>query len=123
MAVKGVGIGFFLKSRLGEDEARARAALDRDAAAADSRVVLTPNDRASMTGWRMLAECVLKRDMLFVHHDVPRQGFGRPGVDIICATCEETYPCQQPRIALAVYSDHPQYEPEWRTHDPDTRAY
>lgn len=121
MAVKGVGIEFFLESRIGEDEARARAAFARDGAA-DSRVALTPNDRVSMTGWRMLAECVLKRDMLFVHHDVPQEGSGRARVDIICATCEETYPCQQLRIALAVYSDHPQYEPEWRPHDPDTRA-
>ena len=90
MAVKGVGIEFFLESRIGEDEARARAVFDRDGAA-DSRVALTPNDRVSMTGWRMLAECVLKRDMLFVHHDVPQEGSGRARVDIVCATCEETY--------------------------------
>jgi hypothetical protein len=119
MGVKRVGTEVFLQARIEEDEARARAALDGHGAA-DSRVELTPDDRVSMTGWRMRAECALKRDMLFVHHEVPQESVDR--VEFICATCEEPYPCQQLRIALAVYADHPQYQADWRPHDPDTRA-
>ena len=68
----------------------------------------------------MLAECALKRDMLFVHHDVPHDE--DHGVAIVCAVCEEPYPRQQLRIATAAYGDHPHYRPEWRPREPDTRA-
>jgi hypothetical protein len=60
------------------------------------------------------------RDMLFCHPDVPSE---EPGaLAIVCATCQEPYPCQSLRIAAAVYREHPRYRPEWRPDDPDTRA-
>jgi hypothetical protein len=109
----------FLESRIRDDERLAREGV-AGTALEDSRLALTDEDRVSATGWRMLSEVALKRDMLFCHHDVPAEDLGT--LAIVCATCREPYPCQSLRIAAAVYRDHPRYRPEWRPDDPDTRA-
>ena len=109
----------FLEHRIAEDEQMAREAM-ATLPVQDSRLSLTGDHRVSATGWRTLAEAALKRDMMFTHHDIPHQD-GR-SLTIQCATCDEPYPCQQLRIALAVYADHPRYDPTWKPHDPDTRA-
>lgn len=109
----------FLEHRIAEDEQLAREAM-RTLPVEDSRLSLTGDHRVTATGWRTLGEAALKRDMLFTHHDIPHgladrsQSSARP--------CQEPYPCQQLRIALAVYADHPRYDPAWKPHDPDTRA-
>lgn len=109
----------FLESRIKEDEHLAREGVARTALE-DSRLAMTDEGRVSATGWRMLSDVALKRDMLFCHHDVPSE---EPGtLAIVCATCQEPYPCQSLRIAAAVYREHPRYRPAWRTDDPDTRA-
>jgi hypothetical protein len=109
----------FLEQRIVDDEQHARAAMER-LPAEDSRLMETGHSRVSATGWRVLAEAALKREMLFGHHDVPRED-GHSLV-IECAACQEPYPCQSLRITAAVYSDHPRYNPAWRPFNPDTRA-
>jgi hypothetical protein len=109
----------FLESRIEDDERLAREGMARTDLA-DSRLVMTDDGRLSASGWRVLSEVALMRDMLFCHYDVPSE---EPGaLAIVCATCQEPYPCQSLRIAAAVYRDHPRYRPEWRPDDPDTRA-
>lgn len=109
----------FLESRVEDDERLAREGVARTAVE-DSRLALTADGRVSATGWRILSEVALKREMLFCHDDAPSPILGTPR--IVCVTCEEPYPCQSLRIAAAIYSDHPRYRPEWRPDDPDTRA-
>jgi hypothetical protein len=114
-----VDLNQFLEQRIAEDEVRATAAM-KQLPVADSRLAVTNDHRVSATGWRVLAEAALKRDMLFTHHDVPRED--RRTFAIVCATCDEPYPCQPLRIALAIYSDHPRYDRAWAPFDPDTRG-
>lgn len=109
----------FLTSRIEDDERLAEAAVAK-LALQDSRLALTDDGRVSATGWRMLSETALKREMLFSHHDEPRDD--GPTMTIVCVTCQEPFPCQSLRIAAAVYSDHPNYEPHWLPDEPDTRA-
>lgn len=101
----------FIEARVDEDERRAREAMER-VPMEDSRLSLTGDGLVGATGWRVLAEAALKREMLFAHDDVPVRR--DRSVEIECFTCKEPYPCQSLRIAAAVYSDHPRYNPEWK---------
>lgn len=101
----------FMEARVDEDERRAKEAMGR-APLEDSRLGLTSEGLVGATGWRVLAEAALKREILFAHHDVPARH--DRSVEIECFTCKEPYPCQTLRIAAAVYSDHPRYNPEWK---------
>jgi hypothetical protein len=109
----------FLESRIEDDERLAREAM-ATTDLEDSRLALTDDGRVTATGWRMLSEVELKREMLLCHDDDLSEAPGRP--TIVCVTCREPYPCQSLRIAAAVYSDHPRYLHEWRPHDPDPRT-
>lgn len=109
----------FLTARVDEDERLARGGLARTALE-DSRLAVNDDGRLSVTGWRMLSEVALKREMLFCHDQGPSEDPG--ALAIVCVTCQERFPCQSLRIAAAVYSDHPRYQPEWRPHEPDTRT-
>ncbi|MEW2351458.1 DUF6221 family protein [Streptomyces sp. NPDC006684] len=120
----------FLRERLDEDAAVARAA---------SPGPWRPGVRSGLTavegdGWtvcnadnldaahitrhdpvRTLAEVEAKRALLELHHEVedPQE------MQDFCATCDVTgkypeYPCQTLRLLALPYADHPDYREEWR---------
>lgn len=85
----------FLAARLDEDEARARRG--------------SPD--AWLLGSRTLREVEAKRDILRRH--------GPAGDPVSCLWCSEDYrpypwPCPDVRSIAAVWSDHPDYRPEWK---------
>ncbi|KQZ90529.1 hypothetical protein ASD62_15815 [Phycicoccus sp. Root563] len=111
----------FFEERILQDEAIAKAAIAA-APLQDSRLTAHADGRVAMTGWRLLAEASLKREVLFTHDDyVPTSADRRPPI-VECVTCQKPYPCQTLRIAVAVYADHPSYHPGWRPIEPETRA-
>ncbi|KQZ87422.1 hypothetical protein ASD62_17710 [Phycicoccus sp. Root563] len=117
----GIGIDEFLEKRVRDDERLGREALAK-MPTEDSRLLEASDGRVSATGWRILRDAALKREMIFSHDDyLELPADGRPPV-VECVTCRELYPCQSLRIAVAVYADHPTYNPAWRPFEPDTRA-
>jgi Family of unknown function (DUF6221) len=84
-----------------------------------SRMVRAAKPRAK----RQLREVEAKRAILAVH--APREGGDGAGAEIqVCQTCSwdggagdvegDPYPCETLRFLAAVYSDHPDYQEEWK---------
>lgn len=64
---------------------------------------------------RIFAECAAKRSLVEMHRNMPS-----PFEDGLCAMCAETganaqaYPCDTIKALAVVYSDHPDYQDEWK---------
>ena len=128
----------FLRARLDEDEAAAKAAAKTTAAQwrPDGHWVLYehPDDSTQAVALnedfdrepiahiarhdpaRVLAEVAAKRAILARHHPQDHALHGR-----LCAWCSSTsvslyqkWPCPDARDLAAVYASHPDYRPEWK---------
>ncbi|GAB3083392.1 hypothetical protein GCM10027080_35890 [Pedococcus soli] len=87
----------FLERRIEQDEEIAWLTIEQ-VAVQDSRLTVTSDGRAGMTGRRLLAEAAMKRDLFDIHGDylpLPEEGRGSL---LHCVTCKELYPCQSLRI-------------------------
>ena len=114
----------FLLARIADDERFARDALARASIydAGHLRWNWLRTDGESST-WeptnhspeRVIAECEAKRALLIDHAVYDGDGLGR------CGACADAYVavpwdglCDVAQILASVYSDHPDYMPEWR---------
>ena len=116
----------FLLARIAEDEALAKT--DGDWAAAHS--IGCGHDQAEMgsgfcqCSWpaRMQAECMAKRRIVELHKPVEPEpchcgeehGPKMTPACITCGTAQDLGLCDTIRALLAIYADHPDYDPEWR---------
>ena len=125
------GIAAFLRARLDEDEALIRRNSDGHGLAdgfPDYRTYVDGDTRAAddyiehFGPVRMLREVEVKREILEWHYrGLPPEG-APEGLEI-CAGEEgdgdtwqmaTPWPCPQIRALAAVWSDHPDYRPEWK---------
>lgn len=128
----------FLRARLDEDEAVARAAEpgpwstngyeivtradDRDLADVYGGGGSTPDHIARHDPARVLAEVEAKRRIIEMHETEPAipevycdHGTHSPGKPAMCAACGyEEAPCPTLRLLAIPYADHPDYRQEWR---------
>ncbi|WP_432091049.1 DUF6221 family protein [Streptomyces sp. NRRL F-5630] len=121
------GLIAFLRARLDEDEAAARAAKPGPWSADGGAVYgIHPTDGvvdysesaahiARHDPARVLAEVEVKRALLELHHEVedPQE------MQDFCAACDVTgtypeYPCRTLRLLALPYSSHPGYDESWR---------
>jgi hypothetical protein len=58
---------------------------------------------------RVLREVEAKRALLALHRPNQVVGIGRA-----CTYCGYLWPCPEARITVSVWSDHPDYRPEWK---------
>ena len=130
----------FLLARIAEDEAVARAAVDKDGRwhvdrshplyesvvqgdihiydegghTAEQAAHIARHDPA-----RVLAECAAKRAIVDRHRrdpDVQRMIYGDIYPCTECGDADDSpmeWPCPTMRILAAVYADHPDYQSEW----------
>jgi Family of unknown function (DUF6221) len=131
-------IAEFIRARLDEDEAAARAAAGRapgpwvgafkqvtsEPSSAEISIVATTewsDTSHHIERWepaRALREVAAKRAILAIHEPLPSV-YGEPPV---CGACwpqprpgtHPLWPCSTVRPLAAVYSDHPDYRAEWK---------
>lgn len=109
-----MGIVEFLEARIAEDEARA----DAIHSLATERYGGVPVYRnVSGSPARILREVAAKRELLELHYD----GNPGPGDVHYCGTCHDYYmhqaedwPCETVRVLASAFSDHPDFDEEWR---------
>jgi hypothetical protein len=119
----------FLLSHIAEDEAVAREAIAMREAVhyADPKTATRPD--YDFQAWpdigvpavivgpeRVLRECEAKRQVIGRHK--PEAFFDAPD-DSFCGHCQEggnrgLFPCPDLRTLATIYSDHPDFDPEWR---------
>jgi hypothetical protein len=114
----------FLAARLTEDEETAKAVLPEDwsdiawAGVGPSAVAfVTDFDPA-----RVLREVGAKRAVLALHHMDSDEYTDADGIEraaFICHECDnfgssDNWPCRTLRQLVSVYSDHPDYQAEWK---------
>jgi hypothetical protein len=67
---------------------------------------------------RVLADCAAKRAILAEHEPYDTED---GGVGIVCSSCaggggfNTDWPCRTVLVVAAVYADHPDYQPEWKS--------
>lgn len=91
----------FLLARIAEDEADALRAVDGNGVMA---VFASGGRKRHLDRWspsRVLAECGAKRDVIQIAVLPDHQSFSSPWVDALV-------------VMASVYSDHPDYRPEWK---------
>lgn len=130
----------FLRARLDEDQEAARRCAPGPWALVgeprETRVVSCPTGVAVALGWlrdaehiashdpaRVLADVAAKRAILDLHKP-ERVWTGSKYEDGKCTTCllwesqgysrYEDFPCPTLRALVAMYADHPDYDPAWR---------
>lgn len=115
-----MGIVEFLEARIAEDEADARAADEGRLltwSKNDHMVIVDSGFIQTFTPSRVLREVAAKRELLELHYD------GNPGPGDIhyCGTCHDYYmhqaedwPCETVRVLASAFSDHPDFNEEWR---------
>jgi hypothetical protein len=97
----------FLLARIAEDEAIAT----RYPAGDHTRWPLEwirdehQEDALEISTARVLAECAVKREL--IDHD---------GTEDYCHACERPGPCYIRVLIASLYSDHPDYQPNWTDH-------
>lgn len=99
----------FLRTRLDEDEAAARAWLPFGNPDEAARNHIARHDPA-----RVLAEVEAKRRILYEHRD---DGYGDClgcGMNALEEMCREIDDCPTLLALAAVYATHPDYQAEWR---------
>jgi Family of unknown function (DUF6221) len=108
----------FLAARLDEDEAAAKAVRpDQDYADSEHQERWSPG--------RVLREVAAKRAILTEHRPVPSR-FIESSTCALCtvrtmkASTPVRWPCETMRALAAVYSDHPDYNNEWKVQDGET---
>ncbi|WP_261949508.1 DUF6221 family protein [Rhodococcus sp. T9N] len=113
-----MGIVEFLEARIAEDEAVAKMALHyprhfhEGGITAEQTLYMARHNPA-----RALREVVAKRELLELHYD-DNPG---PGDVHYCGTCHDYYkhdaedwPCETARVLASAFSDHPDFNEEWR---------
>lgn len=106
----------FLLARIAEDEAAALAIHDIDDCPAADQVYRG----TCHCGWpaRVLAECDAKRRIIALHPQAVSMMTTIHGLvpQTWCDGCDRPadVPCQELRILVSVYADHPDYRQEWR---------
>ena len=100
-----MGLAEFLTARLDEDKAGAEDIHSRDCD------TMTPPGFPCDCGYpaRVLREVDAKRKILALHEPNDVTGPGRA-----CRWCGHLWPCDEVRILVAVWSDHPDYDPAWK---------
>jgi Family of unknown function (DUF6221) len=134
----------FLTARLDDDQAWADGVIERQAElgwtseddAWDERGAMGIAEWSAMrAAKRVLREVAAKRAILAIHEPVPFWGNNPPPpsqqtTDNIKAwycecqaqdgVIEGEWPCETVRALAAVYSDHPDYDNEWKVQDGET---
>lgn len=127
----------FLRARLDEDERVARSTKqnglswqnfemdgelrdDRNAGTVASVIPETREHIARHDPARVLREVEAKRRILDVHAPEPLSEYVRKSYCEVCqcyadGIVEGAYPCATVALLASMYSDHPDYRPEWRT--------
>jgi uncharacterized protein DUF6221 len=119
----------FLNARIGEDEAGAARLAEHLArgGAFSSSGPMSGNSVTINTAWlpdRVLREVAAKRVIMAAHgpDELNRFGSVQSPLCLVCITDREGYeelweadkwPCLPLRALAAVYSNHPDYRPEW----------
>jgi len=125
----------FLRARLDEDEAAARAVAGHElfdgtgivvmhTHASGTRSVTLPSHVARFAArWdpaRVLAEVAAKRAIIELHAPIPeddlrlRAGSCTSCGDQGCCGHDEEYPCATLKAIAQPYADHPDFDPAWR---------
>ena len=110
------GLAGFLRARLDEDEARAEAARRVQTewyVACDDETVTIGALREHIghcSPARRLREVAAGRAILALHPPKPLRHVEADW----CHVCRTGWPCKEFRAIAAVYSDHPDYRPEWK---------
>lgn len=119
----------FLLARISEDEAAANAV---DLLSSEMETISThylPEFADYMLRWQpnsIRAECAAKRAILEMHSPADYRGIGMesPNACNICGKDtgmhdwewdKNSFPCNTIKALAAVYADHPEYDPAWRT--------
>lgn len=118
-----MGIVEFLEARIVEDEWVAKSRLKDQSDVfswphEDGQTLSPDLDHSRRHGpARVLREVAAKRELLELHYD----GNPGPGDVHYCGTCHDYYkhdaedwPCETVRVLASAYSDHPDFDEEWR---------
>lgn len=121
-------IAEFLKARISEDEADARAASEErllEISMEGRRIIYDAGFMQMFTPTRVLAECAAKRSIIREHEPVNYTGLGidSPNACSLCGCLrvnmhdwkwkDDSFPCHTLKALAAIYKDHPDYRQEW----------
>ena len=107
------GLAGFLRARLDEDEAAANEVhRPRDCGSVNNDGEFDPDPIYCSCPYpaRVLREAEAKRAILALHPPKPLRHVEADW----CHVCRTGWPCKEFRAIAAVYSDHPDYRPEWK---------